>query len=269
MTSNQQQPAYLRVAETLRAQIEAGQFAAGDRLPAEPKLATQYDVSTGTARDALRQLRSWGLAEGRRGAGTFVRRPPVRVRRDATSRYRVEKLRAEWPEAQRRELGATELDTGRDLDRDGFSVDIDQIEATAELAQLFGLPAGAPLLRRRYRQVAEGGELWTTSVSYLPYELAAKNPDLLDPAREPWPGGTQHQLKTVGEELSRIEDRVTARAPLPEEAAALKLDQGSAVFAVRKVSYNLAGAVVEVADLVLPAERSELVYTVELPSWQR
>lgn len=267
MTSNQQGPAYLRVAETLRAQITAGEFAPGDPLPAEPKLAEQHGVSSGTARDALRQLRSWGLAEARRGAGTFVRRPPDRVRRDATSRYRVEKMRAQWPEDQRRELGATELDTGKQLDRERFSAEFDQIEAPADLAALFELPAGTPLLRRRYGQVAEDGQRWTASTSYLPYELAAKNPDLLDPEREPWPGGTQHQLRTVGEELSRIVDHVTARAPLPEEAAALELDHGSAVFAVRKLSYNRVGVIVEVADLVLPAERTELVYTVELPDW--
>ncbi len=42
------------------------------------------------------------------------------------------------------------------------------------------------------------------SRSWLVYDLVASNPDLLDPSNEPWPGGTQHQLSTVGIELARI-----------------------------------------------------------------
>jgi GntR family transcriptional regulator len=47
--------------------------------------------------------------------------------------------------------------------------------------------------------------------SFLVYDMIASNKDLLDASSEPWPGGTQHQLYTVGIEIGRIVDDVTAR----------------------------------------------------------
>ena len=36
------------------------------------------------------------------------------------------------------------------------------------------------------------------SVSYIPRFLIESNPELLEERNEPWPGGHQHQLYTVG-----------------------------------------------------------------------
>lgn len=71
------QPAYERLADTLRDQILAGQLRAGDQLPVEPELCAQYGVSRGTAREALRVLSSQKLVITTRGVagGTFVQRP--------------------------------------------------------------------------------------------------------------------------------------------------------------------------------------------------
>lgn len=71
------QPAYERLAETLRDKILSGQLAPGDRLPVEPDLCLQYGVSRGTAREALRVLSSQKLVTTVRGVagGTFVNRP--------------------------------------------------------------------------------------------------------------------------------------------------------------------------------------------------
>lgn len=84
---------------------------------------------------------------------------------------------------------------------------------------------------------------------------------------EPWPGGTQHQLSTVGVELDRIEDVVRARPPLPDEAELLDIEPGVSVLDVRKTSYDITGRVVEVADVVLPGDRTELCFTTTLTRW--
>lgn len=70
-------PAYERLADTLRDQILAGELMPGDRLPVEPELCSQYGVSRGTAREALRVLSSQKLVRTVRGVagGTFVNRP--------------------------------------------------------------------------------------------------------------------------------------------------------------------------------------------------
>lgn len=62
----------------LQAQIEAGAFAVGDRLPTEPELMARLGVGRSTVREAVRALAHVGLVEVRQGAGTFVRaRRPV------------------------------------------------------------------------------------------------------------------------------------------------------------------------------------------------
>ncbi|MFI9748036.1 GntR family transcriptional regulator [Streptomyces sp. NPDC052494] len=67
------------IAADLRAQITAGTFKAGARLPSEPQLAANYKVSTPTLRSALALLQAEGLIEKIHGKGNFVRRPLRRL----------------------------------------------------------------------------------------------------------------------------------------------------------------------------------------------
>ncbi|WP_040723141.1 UTRA domain-containing protein, partial [Nocardia veterana] len=102
------------------------------------------------------------------------------------------------------------------------------------------------------------------------YDHVASNPELLDEDREPWPGGTQHQLFTVGIEVATIREEVEARPPTVHEAAELGMPtEGVAVFDIRKTSIDTTGRVVEVADVVLPGDRTQLVYTTNLALWPR
>ncbi len=52
---------------------QALSMSAGDRMPSERDLATQFAVSRPTLRDRLGRLESMGLVERRGGAGTFVK----------------------------------------------------------------------------------------------------------------------------------------------------------------------------------------------------
>lgn len=69
---NDPRPAYLQVADDLRAKIQDGRLASGTRLASLRDLATEYDIAPMTAQNALRLLREQGLVTTHRGRGTFV-----------------------------------------------------------------------------------------------------------------------------------------------------------------------------------------------------
>ena len=61
-----------QVADALRAQIEAGYYAPGDKLPTEPALIDKFGFSRTVIREAIAALRADGLVESRQGSGVFV-----------------------------------------------------------------------------------------------------------------------------------------------------------------------------------------------------
>ncbi|MEV6395380.1 GntR family transcriptional regulator [Streptomyces sp. NPDC051907] len=259
--------AYERIADELRQAIRSGQLSPGDQLPAETKLAEIHRKSVPTVRDALRMLQSEGLIEKQHGRGNFVRRSRTTVLRTNT-RHQWEKDRARETEAQRQQTGATEHDTGLGVNDLVFYAAYREIKAEKEIAEAFGVPEGTTLVERTYRtRYSAESAPFNLVTSYLVRELVAQNPDLLDDTKEPWPGGTQNQLSTVGIELSRIDERVTARPPTVEEAEELELPPGTAVLVLRKTSYDIDDRAVEISDVTLPGDRTEMLFTTPLERW--
>ena len=68
-----QDPKHREVSRRLRADIAAGRYGAGARLPSEPQLVKQFGVSRPTIGRALLDLQQEGLIERRVGSGTYVR----------------------------------------------------------------------------------------------------------------------------------------------------------------------------------------------------
>jgi len=63
---------YEAAVDQIKAQIENGTWAVGDRLPSERELAEQLGVGRPSIREALRVLEVMGFVEIRSGQGTFV-----------------------------------------------------------------------------------------------------------------------------------------------------------------------------------------------------
>jgi GntR family transcriptional regulator len=63
---------YRKVAEDIKAAIEAGTYPANTKLPSESELAERYSVSRGTIRQAFAALRADGVIASRRGARRVV-----------------------------------------------------------------------------------------------------------------------------------------------------------------------------------------------------
>jgi len=64
------------VQDELKQRIDRGELPAGSRLPSEPDLAAELQVSRATLREALRAMEDEGLLRRRQGSGTFVAEHP-------------------------------------------------------------------------------------------------------------------------------------------------------------------------------------------------
>ena len=70
---NSFEPAYNQLANILRHKVAQGEFRIGERLPSESELCSQYQVSSITARRAIKILVDQDIAETRKGYGTFIK----------------------------------------------------------------------------------------------------------------------------------------------------------------------------------------------------
>ena len=76
MSGKSQARLYQDLAQSLMAELAAGRYPIGARLPAERELATAYKVSRPTVREAIIALEVQGLIEVKVGSGAYVRSLP-------------------------------------------------------------------------------------------------------------------------------------------------------------------------------------------------
>ncbi|MGH8885510.1 MAG: GntR family transcriptional regulator [Egibacteraceae bacterium] len=239
-------PAYRQIADELRVAIASGQLAPGAKLPSERQLGQTYAVDRGVVRRALALLQAWGLVVTQHGRGAFVRaRPPLR--RVARNRLAETKGRR-W-----RGFGADVEDAG--LTPQVTTV-IRRQPVDAEIAERLALPLGSEVVVRDRRMSASGQTLML-STSYFPAAVVERVPrvEQLDTG----PGGMFTLLEEAGFAL-RQEEAVSARMPLPEEASALQLGPGTPVIRILRTIYDQNDQPVEVCDMLLAADRHELIY---------
>jgi DNA-binding GntR family transcriptional regulator len=67
------EPAYNQLVNILRRKIALGEFRPGERLPSEAELCSQYQISSITARRAIKILVEQDIAETHQGQGTFLK----------------------------------------------------------------------------------------------------------------------------------------------------------------------------------------------------
>ncbi|NGO72560.1 GntR family transcriptional regulator [Streptomyces boncukensis] len=262
-------PIHLKIADHLRMRIERGDLAPGDSLPTLAKLCEEWKCSTNSARGAIALLKSQGLISSGRGRAPIVRIPPGKVIR-SSDRHQAEKDLAWQPEEERATVGEAETNLGMSITTQRFSSKYDTIEAGPELAELFEISAKDLLLRRHFEATDERtGHLLSSSTSHIPLNLVSANPALLDERNEPWPGGTQHQLSTVGIEIMCMIDQVTGRMPTTAEAQLWGLPDGIPLLICRRISLDADNRNVEISDATYPADRTELRFVTPLKSWTK
>jgi GntR family transcriptional regulator len=72
-------PAYRQIVDQVRRSLRLGLLQPGDQLPTVRDVVRRLAINPNTVHRAYRDLEQLGLAEGRRGSGTFVVAPPVEV----------------------------------------------------------------------------------------------------------------------------------------------------------------------------------------------
>ncbi|KAB8163709.1 GntR family transcriptional regulator [Streptomyces sp. 3MP-14] len=256
------------VAEGLRRRIRDGEWAAGEALPAAEELGRRWGAGAAEVRSALAALTAEGWV-GPDAAGGVVVRAPRRAVVRSNERHQWEKDRARQPREVRAGTGVTERDTGLTMDELVFTARYHEAVADAELAEAFGVPEGTALVERVYRtRYGRESAPFNLTSSFLVRGWVAANPALLDETREPWPGGTQHQLDTVGIELDRIVEEVTGVGPaFRAEADELGLAPGAPVIRLCQRSLATDGRTVELSRITLPADRTRLRFVTRLDRW--
>lgn len=236
------------VADDLRTRIYADELKPGQRLPSEPELMSTYAVSRTTVRRALLQLIHEGLVQARQGVGYDVRSVTPLVwyasRPERNTATDVSPSDA-WSTGVREQ--------GRDPSED---IEVSIIVPPARIASRLGLEPGEPaVVRRRVRLV--DGEVMLLADSFYAEKMVRGTP-IAQPA-DVLPGAYA-VLESLGRGWVRSRDEITVRMPSHEEAARLRLADGTPVASHVRTSYAADGTPVRVQACVMPGDRNVIVY---------
>ena len=227
-------PLWSTIAATLRAEIAAGHYRPGDKLPTEAELSARFGVNRHTVRHALATLIEGDILHSRRGSGVFVIARPTDYRLGRRVRFHQNVL-------------AAGLVPSRRFNR------LETRPADAEEARALALRAGQAV------HVVEGVSLaddQPVSVfrSVFP---AARFPTL--PQVLPKVGSITTALAACGlNDYTRLETRLTAQLADAVLALALRLKPGAAVLRSEAVNIDASGTPVESGTSWFAGERVTL-----------
>ncbi|MEV7275093.1 GntR family transcriptional regulator [Streptomyces sp. B27] len=237
-------PKYQRIADDLKAAIEAGTYGPGDRLPGESALATQYDVAPLTARQALKILRTEGLVETKRGAGArVISFRPIR-------RHGIQRLKRDHWAAGKTIWSA---DEERPVTID---VRVDTVTAPAHIAEMLALAAEETVCARSRRFVLADRTVML-STSYLPLALVSGTSIMRVDTGE---GGTYARLAELGYAPAHFREEIRCRLPLANEAEMLGMPLERPVVKVCRTAYDANSRAVEVNEMTMDSAAYVLEY---------
>ena len=207
-------PVYLQIREAIYNKIISGEYQAGEKLPAEEKLAEEYGVSRMTVNKALMELVSREYLTRIQGSGTYV-----------------SKMRREGPKTS----GMSFNDS---LTKKGFKVDTIVLEKkmitpNKEVAEILNIPITSQVLfLKRLRKVHKNPIV--VQESYLSSKVSEKlfpvdyeHHSLYDSIKE-----------LCNTDIVRAKDTVEAKAATGEVCDWLEAEEGFPVLMARRVAYD-------------------------------
>jgi GntR family transcriptional regulator len=207
-------------------------------------MSETHGISRETVRQALDVLKAEALVGSGQGRGTFVRQPPpVRFR---FTRHGLPPGVSPWHHATK-EAG---------VEGGGRLTSVEQVAAGPEVASHLVIEMGSPVVVRRGEMLA-GGYVAELYAAWYPLELVTGT-ELVVPTAIP--DGIYAALDRAGVDLRTFTDEISARAPRPEEASALRLGAGVPVLTIARTAFDGEGQPVEYLETVNNPEMLLFLY---------
>ncbi|CRK61232.1 Predicted transcriptional regulator of N-Acetylglucosamine utilization, GntR family [Alloactinosynnema sp. L-07] len=217
-----------------------GSLPPGSPIPTERSLATDFDVSRTTVRQALAELTVEGRLLRVQGKGTFAAEPKVAQRLQLSS-Y-TEDMRAQGREPSSKLL------------------EVAEIPAEVELARLLGVRPGAKVLRLHRLRLADGEPMALES-THLPLgRFRGLRRFVTD-------GGSLYQVlrDRFGVEMGHAEETIETALAAPHEADLLGADIGMPMLLLSRHSFDTEEKPVEWVRSLYRGDRYKFVTTLNRP----
>ncbi|WP_213990716.1 GntR family transcriptional regulator [Sodalis sp. dw_96] len=219
-------PLYQKMKENLVQRVLSGEWRPGELVPSETALANEYSVSVGTARKAIEQLAQERLVVRQRGRGTTI----ATNRGGGIKPFRFLKFYS------------------RDDVRTEESVYLEstQGKASAQEAKSFGIEVGAPVARMIRLRAANQTPMLIERAT-IREDVCPKASQLI----------TLHRPVSISSFLDRmfnilimrIDEKICAALADDQDIRHLGAAPGEPVLAVERLSYDLAGRLIQISQL--------------------
>ena len=223
----------VNLARHLTAEIEAGRFKVGQKIPTEAELQQRFDVSRHTVREALRDLKSQGMLLARAGIGTVVRSHAPRNR--FMQGVGTLKELIQFVEATRMKV----------LKRRALIAD-------EVLAEQLGVKAGQQFQEATVLRFLPRGTVPVASMRIFVRPEHASVLDLIDSAGQPVFGLIERHH---GVRIAEVKQQIVAVALEPAEARVLKARAGSPALYVCRQYYDAQDRMVMASAGYYPSDR--------------
>ncbi|GGN62039.1 GntR family transcriptional regulator [Streptomyces kronopolitis] len=241
---------YLQVAAAIRTRIADGTWSPGHKLPSRSVLGAELGgFGDNVVRRAQEVLIAEGLLEGRAGSGTYVRSP----------HERRTLLRSPGPEGISNLAGLAPAGFSGTWEAESEA----KLPAPPEIAERLGIAAGDLCVRTHYEYLDARHRPVMVSTSWEPMELTGASVVVL-PEGGPLAGhGVTARMAHLGITVALVVE-VPRPVQLDRAQARLLADAtvGSLATVIARTHYDTAGRAVETADIIVPADRFDLAYTV-------
>jgi GntR family transcriptional regulator len=242
------EPQFQQIADTLRGEIESGQYPPGSLMPTQAEVAERFGVSKVTANAAIRVLRAEGKVRIAFGRGAEVVNVPV-ITREAARRQKIR--------ADNGARGAFDAEIRAAGMTPNSQTTPSEVPAPADVAAILGTEPGAPVLARSRRMYADGIPM-QLATSWLPLDLAAGTQIAQE---DSGPGGIYSRLDELGHGPVEFNETIVLRLPDDNERRFLSLDIEQRIYHLRRIARDTTGRVVEICDTFMPAHQWILSYT--------
>lgn len=238
----------ISIIETLRTQINTGDYGRYGRLPSRIELAKQFHTTTETINKAVAHLQAEGLlTTASKGKGVSIN----------TSRTRIQGIASRF-DLLLQQQGLSVLETN--------ITPPEKVSATSEMASIFHIQEGMPLVRR-YRRQGTVDTPYRLAENYYPVEFV-DDYMLLQMQQDERFDVLRAIKERHGKVIVRVHEDVIGRLPTNQEQELLQLVQYAPVLEIKRTCYAEDATVVMFNNLLLVANLFLLSYDYSTDLWK-